>query len=174
MSSNRLFHLYPYKFIKIYLSAKIKEDFGEVTFSLWTFKFWNLEILKTKISGVGSSITQSPNEVCEDCVVSKQLHELFSIDKSWRVKKVLNLMHSDIYSPLSHTSNDNKHYFIRFIDDYSQNTWVCFLKEKFKTFKTFKKFKVLAEKKVCCQIKYYRLIGWRIQNTKICRILWKV
>ena len=37
-------------------------------------------------------------------------------------------------------------YFLRFIDDYSQKTWVYFIKQKSKTFEVFKNFKNLVEK----------------------------
>ena len=39
----------------------------------------------------------------------------------------------------------NRH-FLTFIDDYSINTWVYFLKRKSKVFNCFKKFKVIIKK----------------------------
>lgn len=37
-------------------------------------------------------------------------------------------------------------YFIIFIDDYSQKTWIYFLKEKAKVLKKLKEFKEMVEK----------------------------
>lgn len=66
---------------------------------------------------------ESPDEVCEECAVSKQHCEPFPTGKSWRAKKVLELVvHSNICGPISPTSNGGKCYFISFIDDYSRNT----------------------------------------------------
>ncbi|XP_015159025.1 uncharacterized protein, partial [Solanum tuberosum] len=109
--------------------------------------FASLKFLKQKELVLGLPKLESPNAVCEDCVVSKQHREPFSASKSWRVNKVLELIHSDICGPISPTSNRGKRYFISFIDDYSKNTWVCFCKEKFEALETFKKFKVLAQVK---------------------------
>ncbi|XP_075097917.1 uncharacterized protein LOC142175238 [Nicotiana tabacum] len=44
---------------------------------------------------------EPPNGVCEECVVSKQHRESFPISKSWRAKKVLELVHSDICGRIS-------------------------------------------------------------------------
>ena len=44
-------------------------------------------------------------------------------------------------------------YFITFIDDYSRNCWVYFLKAKSEALDTFKKFKELVENEKGCNIK---------------------
>ena len=36
-------------------------------------------------------------------------------------------------------------YYVTFIDDYSRNTWIYFLKNKSEVFKKFKEFKALIE-----------------------------
>nr|AAT38726.2 hypothetical protein SDM1_41t00003 [Solanum demissum] len=57
------------------------------------------------VIAMGKGNLESPNEVCEDCVVSKQQCEPFPTSKLWRAKKVLELVHSDICGPISPTSN---------------------------------------------------------------------
>lgn len=156
MSSNRLFPLYLHNSINSCLSAKVKEDAWKWHFRYGHLNFGSLKFLKQKQLVLGLPQLESPDEVCEECVVSKQHREPFPTGKSWRAKKVLELVHSDICGPISPTSNGGKRYFISFIDDYSRNTWVCFLKEKSEAFETFKKFKVLAENEVSCQIKCLR------------------
>ncbi|KAM3219163.1 hypothetical protein P3L10_023694 [Capsicum annuum] len=115
--------------------------------------FGSLKFLKQKQLVLGLPQLESPDEVCEECVVSTQHREPFLIGKSWTAKKVLELVHSDIYRLISPTSNGDKRCFISFIDDYSRNKWVYFLREKSEAFETFKKFKVFVENEVGCQIK---------------------
>ena len=46
--------------------------------------------------------------VCGECVVSKQQRDPFPNRKSWRAKKALELVHSDICGPITPTSNGGK------------------------------------------------------------------
>lgn len=98
-----------------------------------------------------SQITALSN-VCEECVVRKQHHNPFSQEKSWRAKKALELVHSDIYGPINPSSNGGKRY-ITFIDDYSQKIWVYFLRDKSEAFVAFKSYKILFKKEVGSPIK---------------------
>lgn len=109
--------------------------------------------LQKKQLVLGLPKIESPNEVCEYCVVSKKHPKPFPASKSLRAKKVLEMVHSDMCGPISPTLNGGKSYFISFIDDYSRYTWVCFIKEKYEVLETFKMFKVLFENKIGCQIK---------------------
>ncbi|GLT87811.1 hypothetical protein SLE2022_058710 [Rubroshorea leprosula] len=98
----------------------------------------------------------SPSEICEICVVSKQHHDSFPKDRSWRAKQVLDLVHFDLCGPINPTSNGGKQYFITFVDDYSCKTWVYFLQTKSKALAAFKNFKVLAENEVGRSVKVLR------------------
>ena len=128
----------------------MKEDAWKWHFHFGHLNFGSLKFLKQKQLVLDLPQLESPDEVCEDCVVSKQHREPFPIGKSWKAKRVLELVHSDICCPISPTSNGGTCYFISFIDDYSRNTWVCFLREKSEAFETFKKFKVFVENEVGC------------------------
>lgn len=99
---------------------------------------------------------RSTSRVCEDCVIGKQHRDQFPKGKSWRAKKVLELVHSDLCGPINPTSNGGKRYFIMFIDDYSRKTWVYFLQEKSETFSAFKFFKVVVEKEAGTPIQLLR------------------
>ena len=76
--------------------------------------------------------------VCEEYVVSKQHQNQFPREKSWRARKPLELIHSDICGPITLLSNEGKRYIITFIDDYNWETQVYFLQEKFKALKGIK------------------------------------
>ena len=45
------------------------------------------------------------SQVCEECVVNKQHRNQFPQGKSWRAKKALELVHSDICGPITPHSN---------------------------------------------------------------------
>ena len=62
-----------------------------------------------------------------------------------KTKGTLELIHSDVYGPMSSTSLSGFEYYITFIDDYSRKTWIYFLKTKSEMFGKFKEFKALIE-----------------------------
>lgn len=66
---------------------------------------------------------------------------------------MLELVHFDICRPINPISNGGKRYFITFIDNYIQKTWVYFLQEKAEAFKSFK---MLVEKEASKYIKFFR------------------
>ena len=68
----------------------------------------------------------------------------------------MELVHSDICSPINPTSNGGKKYLIIFIDDYSRKTWVSFLQERSESFSAFKSFKARVEKETWRSIKILR------------------
>jgi transposase InsO family protein len=94
--------------------------------------------------------------VYENCVVGKQHRKEFPQRKSWRAKKVLELVHSDLCGPINPSSNGGKRYFITFIDDCSRKTWVYFLQNKSEAFNAFKSFKTHVENEVERTIKILR------------------
>jgi hypothetical protein len=65
---------------------------------------------------------------CEECVLSKQVRNLFSKRTEYRAKNILELMTT-------------------------QERQIYFLKEKSEALKIFKKFKVMVEKRTCYYIK---------------------
>ena len=75
---------------------------------------------------------------------------------TWRATQKLELIHTDIYGPITPTSNSNKRYILLFIDDYNRKTWVYFLVEKSKAFNFFKCFKFMAEKETWLFVKCLR------------------
>ena len=86
-----------------------------------------------------------PTEIYESCVVAKQERDSFPSRKSRRAQTILELVHSDIFGPISPASNGNKKYFMILIDDFSRKTWVYFLHANSKAFDCFKKFCVMMK-----------------------------
>ncbi|XP_016694503.1 uncharacterized protein [Gossypium hirsutum] len=64
-----------------------------------------LKTLKQKNMVTGLPQITPPSQICEECVVSKQHHNPFPKGKTWRAKKVLELVHSDICGQITLTSN---------------------------------------------------------------------
>ena len=62
-----------------------------------------------------------------------------------REKQILELVHSDVFGPVKVPSLGKFLYYVSFIDDFSRNTWIYFLKKKFEVFDRFKEFKALVE-----------------------------
>lgn len=128
---------------------------------LWHFRyghlnFGGLKTLQKKSMVKGLPNFDSPSNICEDCVVSKQHRVPFPKSGSQRAKKPLDIVHYDICGPINPTSNGGKRYFITFIDDYSRKTWVYFLQVKSEAFAAFKSFKALVEKESGNVIKVLR------------------
>eukprot|EP00253_Pinus_taeda_P013498 PITA_13498 len=65
-------------------------------------------------------------------------------------------MHSDVFGPVKVPSLGKSMYYVSFIDDFSRNTWIYFLKKKFKVFDKFKEFKALVKNQIEKKIKVLR------------------
>ena len=70
-----------------------------------------------------------------------------------RAKHILELVHSDVFGPVSVPSLGKFVYYVSFIDEFSRNTWIHFLRNKPEVFDRFKEFKVLAENQTEKKIK---------------------
>jgi Integrase core domain len=104
----------------------------------------------------GLSLADSPDKFCEGCVIGKHPRSSFPKVAEYRAKNPLELVHTDIYSPIKPSSISENRYFITFIDNLSRKTLVYFLKEKSEVFEVFKKFKVFIEKQSGFYIKVLR------------------
>lgn len=83
--------------------------------------------------------------VCEGCVFGKQHQYPFPKGRALRETTPFELVHSDLMS-FSTLSFSGAKYELTFIDDFSWNPWVYFLKYKSEVFAIFKSFKAFIEK----------------------------
>ena len=72
------------------------------------------------------------------------------------LNKILELVHSDVFGPVSVPSLGKSAYYVSFIDDFSRNTWIYFLRKKSEVFERFKEFKALVENQTKKKIKVSR------------------
>ena len=81
---------------------------------------------------------------CEHCVYGKKNRVSFP-SSTKRANKILELVHSDVFGPVSVPSLYKSVYYVSFIDEFSRNTWIYFLRKKSEFFDRFKEFKAMVE-----------------------------
>ena len=91
----------------------------------------------------------------ENCVDGKKNWVSFPSGGK-RAKQILELVHSDVFGPMKVPSLGKSMYYVSFIDDFSRNTWIYFLKKKSEVFDRFKEFKALVENQIEKKIKVLR------------------
>jgi hypothetical protein len=83
-------------------------------------------------------------DFCEHCIYGKQNRVRFPSGAT-RAKAILELIQSDVFGPVHVPSLGKFVYYVSFIDDFSRNTWIYFLRNKSEVFDKFKEFKALVE-----------------------------
>ena len=78
------------------------------------------------------------------------------IDFPERASDLLELIHTDVYGPMSSTARGGFQYFINFTDDLSRYGYVYLMKHKSKTFEKFKEFQSEVENQCGKKIKALR------------------
>ena len=93
--------------------------------------------------------------VCESYLEGKMTKRPFSA-KGERSKEPLQLVHSNVYDPLSVQARGGYEYFVTFIDDYSRYGYVYLMHKKSETFGKFKEFMAEGEKQLGKSLKTFR------------------
>ena len=94
---------------------------------LWHRRFGHLHY--TALPGLQKMVTGMPEVspkhegICKGCALGKNTKKSFPRSKS-RSKGILDLIHSDICGPMSSPSLSGCLYYVLFIDDYSQKSWI--------------------------------------------------
>ena len=77
---------------------------------------------------------------CESCQLEKHTRVLFPECLNPQTKSPFELVHNDVWGPSRSTSTLRIRYFVTFIDDYSQCTWLFLMKTRADLFSIFQKF----------------------------------
>ena len=93
--------------------------------------------------------------VCESCLKGKMTKRPFNA-KGRRAQELLELVHSDVCSPMSIQARGGYKYFITFTNDYSKFDYVYLMKRKSKIFEKFKEFRAEVENQLGKRIKVIR------------------
>ena len=92
--------------------------------------------------------------VCKGCVKGKNKKKTFPSSES-KAKGILEIIHSNICGPMS-SSSLSRYILCFFIDDFSRNTCIYFMKNKDEAFSKFKEFKALIENHTEKKIKTFQ------------------
>ena len=114
-----------------------------------------LQILHGKGMVEGMSNFSLDFHFCEHCLYGKQNWVRFPSGAT-RVERILQLVHNDVFGSVSIPSLGKSMYYVSFIDDFSRNTWIYFLRKKFEVFDRFKEFTTLVENQTEKRIKVLR------------------
>ena len=93
--------------------------------------------------------------VCESCLKGKMTKRPFNA-KGRRAQELLELVHSDVCSPMSIQARGGYEYFITFTNDYSKFDYVYLMKRKSEIFEKFKEFRAEVENQLGKRIKVIR------------------
>ena len=93
--------------------------------------------------------------VCKGCAKGMNTKKTFPSRES-KERGILEIIHSDVHSPMSSSSLSGYVYYVSFIDEFSRKTWIYFMKNKDEFFSKFKEFKALIENHTEKKIKTIR------------------
>ena len=96
----------------------------------WHFRLGHLSPDKLGILCKNNSyISHSNNTPCIVCLLAKQKHLPFD-DSNTQSVSPFNIVHMDIWDPLSISSVHGHRYFLIVVDDYSRYVWIFLMKHK--------------------------------------------
>ena len=68
-------------------------------------------------------IQEKHDGFCKGCVKGKNMKKTFSSSER-KAKGILEIIHYDVFSPMSSSSLKGYAYYVSFINDFSRKTWV--------------------------------------------------
>ena len=80
-----------------------------------------------KVQGIDSALD---DELCEACIYGKQHRLCFGSREQYAATQLWNLIHADVWGPMSEVSKVGMRYFLCFKNDFTKYRSVYFLKEK--------------------------------------------
>ena len=89
---------------------------------------------------------------CEHCIYGKESRVRFP-SRATRENEILELVHSDVFGPVSVPSLSGSLYYVSFIDYFSKKTRMYFPRKKSEVFERFKEIKALVENQTEKRIK---------------------
>jgi hypothetical protein len=78
----------------------------------------------------GMPCVNNVEQLCDTCVVTKLKRRPFPHQASYHATEQLELVHGDLYGPVSPTTPRGRRYFLLLIDDTTHYMWVVLLNSK--------------------------------------------
>jgi hypothetical protein len=113
-----------------------------------------LPFLRKMVEGI-PELKSTHEGICKGCALGKNIKKPFPSNND-RSKEILDLIHSDVCSPMPVKYLGGSSYYVIFIDDYSRKTWLYLLKTKDEVFNKFQEFKAEIENLTNKKIKTLR------------------
>ena len=85
------------------------------------------------------------DNVCDACQLGKQIKGSFKSKNQISTSRPLQLIHMDLFGPISTSSLGGSKYAFVIVDDYSRYTWTYFSAHKSECFRYFSKFCKLVQ-----------------------------
>uniref|UniRef100_A0ACD6A031 Uncharacterized protein n=1 Tax=Avena sativa TaxID=4498 RepID=A0ACD6A031_AVESA len=95
-------------------------------------------------------------EFCDGCALGKQHRLPFPQASTFRAKKALELVHTDLCGPITPPTSGGRKYFILIVDDHTRYMWLELLRSKDEALSFFKKVKATAEVERECKLIAFR------------------
>src|SRR6266536_3356657 len=99
---------------------------------------------KLHVDGLLESLGYESFDTCEPCLMGKMTKTLLSRTME-QADDLLDIIHIDVYSPMSVEARGGYRYFLTFTDDLSKYVYIYLMKHKFETFEKFKKIQSEVE-----------------------------
>ena len=96
--------------------------------------------MESKVVSSLPEIQENHEGICKGCAQRKKAKKTFPNTET-KAKGILQIVHSDVCGPMYSISLSGYVYYVSFIDDFSHNTWIYFLKGKSEVFSKFKEYK---------------------------------
>jgi len=116
----------------------------------------SLHMLKLTKSAVSGITSLPPDCTCCMCIEGKMTRKPFPNGGSTRAEGKLDLIHTDLYGPVTPTSWSGLRYALTLSDDYSKKVFVYFLRTKDEAVLKFLEFKAMVELQSGCKLKKIR------------------
>jgi hypothetical protein len=81
-------------------------------------------------------------DFCENCIYGKKSRVRFPSGAT-KENEILELVHSDVFGPVTMNSLGGSLYCVSFIYDFSRKTWIYFLRRKFEVLRNSKSLNIL-------------------------------
>ena len=94
-------------------------------------------------------------DTCEPCLMGKMTKTPFSRTME-RANDLLEIIHTDVCSPMSVKARGGYRYFLTFTNDLSRYGYIYLMKHKYETFEKFKEFRSEVENHRNKKIKFLR------------------